>query len=208
MPPKGRDTVRLRQNMDTPESVDVAPSPPNGPSGAPRQIDGVTLAAMLAILIGWFFVDTLVVSVGSLRHGVRFFDISSAIANPMKIFFRVDGTFQRVMFGAVCLTCLLAPLLPHRRRSRWAWAAYLAPMALMLISAALLYSRTSGDFLASSADPNSLGSNVIRFANNLVHQGGALISRHISIGPGGYLAFAGSLILALRGARHFRRHAA
>jgi hypothetical protein len=194
--------------MDTPRSFDIAPSPPNGPSGAPRQIDGVTLAAMLAILIGWFFVDTLVVSVGSLQHGVRFFDLSSAIANPMKIFFRVDGSFQRVMFGAVCLACLLAPVLAHRRRARWAWAAYLAPLALMLISAALLYSRTSGEFLASSADPNSLRGNVIRFANNLVHGGGVLISRHISIGSGGYLAFAGSVVLALRGTRHFRRHAA
>jgi hypothetical protein len=194
--------------MDTPRSFDVAAPPPNGHSGAPQQIDGVTLAAMLAILIGWFFADTLVVSMGSLQHGVRFFDISSAIANPMKIFFRVDSAFQRVMFGATCLVCLLAPLLPHRRRSRWAWAAYLAPLTLMLISAALLYSRTSGEFLASSADPNSLGGNVIRFANNLVHQGGGLISRHISIGPGGYLAFAGSVVLALRGTRHFRRHAA
>ena len=196
MPPKGRDGVRLRQNMDTPQNMHT-----------PR-IDGVTLAAMLAILIGWFFVDTLVVSVGSLQHGVRFYDISSAIANPMKIFFRVDGSLQRVMFGALCLTCLLAPLLPHRRRSRWAWAAYMAPLALMLISAALLYSRTSGEFLASSGNPNSLGSNVIRFANNLGHQGGALISRHISIGPGGYLAFAGGVVLALRGVRHFQRHAA
>jgi hypothetical protein len=194
--------------MDTPRSFDAAPPPPNGLSGAPRQIDGVTLAAMLAILIGWFFIDTLVVSVGPLQHGVRFFDISSAIADPMKIFFRVDGSFERVMFGAVCLTCLLAPLLPHRRRSRWAWAAYLAPLALMSISAALLYSRTSGEFLASPVDPNSLASNVIRFANNVVHKGGGLISRHISIGAGGYLAFAGSVVLALRGAGHFRRHAA
>ena len=208
MQPKGCDGVRLRENMDTPRSVDALPPPANSLSGARRPIDGVTLAAMLAIFIGWFFVDTLVVSLGSLQHGVRFFDISSAIANPMQIFFRVDSSFQRVVFGTVCLACLLAPMLPHWRRSRWAWAAYLAPLALMSISAALLYSRTSGEFFSASADPNSMGSNVIRFANNLVHQGSGLISRRISIGAGGYLAFTGSLVLALRGTRHSQRHAA
>lgn len=183
--------------METPRSFDVAPSPAGSLSSAPP-LDGVTLMSMLAIFVGWFFIDTLVVSVGSVQHGVRFFDISSAIANPMQIFFRVGGSFQRVIFGAFCVACLLAPLLAHWRGSRWEWAAYMAPLALMLICAALLYSRTSGEFFSSSADPNSPGSNVIRFANHLARRGSGLISRHISFGVGGYLAFAGSLLLAFR----------
>lgn len=62
---------------------------------AARRIDGASQMAMLAIFVGWFFVDTLVASLGSLQHGVRFFDISSAIADPTRIFFAADASWRR-----------------------------------------------------------------------------------------------------------------
>ena len=174
---------------------------------AARQIDGASLAAMLAIFAGWFFADTLAVSLGSLQHGVRFFDISSAIADPSRIFFAVDASLQRGWFAFLCLLCLAAPIFPHYRISRLAWAAYLAPLALILICGVLLYSKTSGELFAAPSDARSLSSGVIRFANNLVHQGGGLVASHVSIGMGGYLAFAGSLALAALGMRRLLRHA-
>jgi hypothetical protein len=195
--------------MDTPQSLDLAPAPTafSKLSRAARQIDGVSLLALLAIFIGWFFVDTLAVTLGSLRHGVRFFDISAAIADPTRIFFGVDGSFQRFLFGIVCLLCLLAPLLAHWRAARWTWLSYLVPLALMVICGALLYSKTSGEFFAAPAGASTLGGSVIRFANSLVRQGTGLVSKHVSVGAGGYLAFAGSLVLAAQGIRHLRRHA-
>jgi hypothetical protein len=196
--------------MHTPRSPDVTPAltPLGNLSRAARPFDGVSLLAAWAIFIGWFFTDTLVVSLGSLQHGVRFFDISTAIVDPTRILFGVDGSFQRMVFSLVCFVCLLAPLLPHWRRYRLAWAAYLAPLALMVLSGALLYSKTSSESFSAPADIGSLGSNVIRFANGLVRQGSGLVSRHISIGLGGYLAFAGSLVLAVQGMRQLHRHAA
>jgi hypothetical protein len=195
--------------MDTPQSLDVAPAPtPFGRlTRAARQIDGLGLWALLAIFIGWFFVDTLAVTLGSLRHGVRFFDISAAIADPTRIFFGVDGSFQRILFGFICVLCLLAPLLPHWRATRWAWLGYLVPLALMVICGALLYSKTSGEFFSAPSDASTLGGSVIRFANSLVRQSTGMISKHVSVGAGGYLAFAGSLVLAAQGIRHLRRHA-
>jgi hypothetical protein len=197
------------QAMDTPRSLDAtaAPTPFEKLSRAVSQIDRVSLLALLAIFIGWFFVDTLAVTLGSLRHGVRFFDISAAVADPTRIFFGVDGSFQRILFGFVCLICLSAPLLPHWRAARWAWLAYLAPLVLMVICGALLYSRTSGEFFSAPADAGSLGGNVIRFANDLVRRSTGLVSRHVSVGVGGYLAFAGAMALAAQGMRHLRRHA-
>ena len=171
------------------------------------RIDAASLWAMLAIFVGWFVADTLAVSLGSLRHGVRFFDISSAIADPSRIFFAVDASVQRGSFALLCLLCLAAPIFPYYRRSRLAWAAYLAPLALMLICGALLYSKTSGEFFAAPPGTRSLGSSVIRFANGVVHQGGGLVASHVSIGMGGYLAFAGSLALAALGMRRLLRHA-
>jgi hypothetical protein len=165
--------------------------------------------AMLAIFVGWFFVDTLVASLGSLQHGVRFFDISSAIADPTRIFFPVDASWRRGLFVLLCLLCLLAPILPHWRTARWAWAwaAYLAPLALMGACGALLYSQTSSEFFATAQDAQSLTGGVIRIAHDLVHRGSGLVARHVSIGAGGYLAFAGSLALAVQGMRRLIRDA-
>jgi len=196
--------------MDAPRNLDVppAPTPFAKLAAAVREIDSASRFAILAIFIGWFFVDTLTVRLGSLKHGMRFFDISSAIADPTRIFFGVDGSLQRLLFGLVSIACLLAPLLPHWRRTRIAWLAYLAPLVLLVSCGALLYSKTSGEFFSAPAGAGALGGSVIRFANNLVQQGSGLVSRHVSIGAGGYLAFAGSLVLALQGMRQFHRHAA
>lgn len=210
MLPKGCDGARLWGNMHTPRSLDAPPAltPFGNFARAARQLGSVSLLAMLAIFIGWFFTDTLVVSLGSLQHGVRFFDISAAIADPSRIFFGVDGYFPRIFFGLICFVCLAAPLLPQWRSYRLAWVAYLAPLALMVLCGALLYSKTSSEYFYAPGNGGSLGSSVIRLANDLVRHGGGLVSRHISIGVGGYLAFAGSLVLAVQGLRQLRRHAA
>ena len=88
-----------------------------------------------------------------------------------------------------------------------AWAAYLAPLVLMAVCGALLYARASGDFIAASAAAESLGSSVVRFANGVLNLGSGLVSKHVSIGAGGYLALAGSLILGARGLQQYRHHA-
>jgi len=194
--------------MDTPRSLDATPTLIGQLSRAAARIDGLSLLALLALFIGWFFMDTLVASLGSLRHGLRFFDISAAIADPTRIFFGVDASLRRIFFGGACLACLLAPLVPHWRSHRLAWAAYLAPLALMIFCGALLYAKSSGDFFPAPSDAGSLGTSVMRFANDMVNRGSGLVSKHISVGVGGYLAFAGALVLAIQGTRHFRRHGA
>ena len=189
--------------MESPGSLPAAPAAPPIADilRAARRIDGASQMAMLAIFVGWFFVDTLVARLGPLQHGVRFFDISSAIADPTRIFFSVDASWRRGLFVLLCLLCLLAPILPHWRTARWAWAAYLAPLALMVACGALLYSQTSSEFFTTAQDAQSLTGSVIRIANGLVHRGSGLVARHVSIGAGGYLAFAGSLALAVQGMR-------
>ena len=192
--------------MESPRSLPAArtAAPVADILSAARRIDGASQMAILAIFVGWFFVDTLVASLGSLQHGVRFFDISSAIADPTRIFFAVDASWQRGLFVSLCLLCLLSPILPHWRTARWAWAAYLAPLALMVACGALLYSQTSSEFFSAPQNAQSLSGSVIHFANDLLHRGSGLVARHVSIGVGGYLAFAGSLVLAVQGMRRLQ----
>jgi hypothetical protein len=160
--------------------------------------------ALLCIILGWFMIDTLVVTLGSLQHGVRFFDMSAVIADPTRLFFGIQAPFHRVFFGLVCILCLGAPVLPHLRRERITWLGYLAPLILMLVCGALLYSRTSSEFFGTSSDASAVGGELLRFANKFARQNTSLVARHISIGVGGYLAFVASVVLALRGLRRYR----
>jgi hypothetical protein len=192
--------------MDAPGNLQTA-TPPTLIARLLKTASQIELASRIAIVcvfFGWFLVDTLVVSLSSLQHGVRFYDMSAVIADPSRMFFGLQGSLHRTLFIPLCIVCILAPLLPHFRMMRVLWLSYVAPLALMVICAVLLYWRTSGQFIAAPSYAGRAGGNLIQFANGLVHHGGDLVARHVSIGAGGYLALVASIVLALRGVRRFR----
>jgi hypothetical protein len=170
-----------------------------------RKLDTASLIPLFSIFLGWFFLNTLAVTLGSLQHGVRFFDLPAVIADPTRMFFAIERTARTYLFGALCLFCLLLPFAVALCRERWTWFAYCAPLALMLICGTWLYERSSGEFFAMPADAASVSGNLIRFANGLVHRGSGVVARHVTVGVGGYLAFAGSVLLAVMGVRGYRR---
>jgi hypothetical protein len=176
---------------------------------AVADLDVLSKAAIVCLFCAWFLIDTLAVSLGSLRHGVRFFDLAAVIGDPTRMFFGVNRSFQTVLFGAACLLCLLAPVLSHLRPQlrRGAWMGYAAPLGLMLVCGALLYAKSAGETFAAPSDSHAMTGNFIRFANGLVHQGGAVVAKHVAVGAGGYLALAAGLALAVQGIR-LSRHAA
>jgi hypothetical protein len=193
--------------MDAPGNLQAA-APPTLVARlltAAGQIDLASKVALVGVLFGWFLVDTLVVTLGSLQHGVRFFDISAVIADPSRMLFGLQGSWHRAFFIPLCVVCILAPLLAHVRRTRVLWLCYVAPLALIVICGVLLFWRTSGDFIVSPHNAGRVGGSLIQFANDLVHHGGDLVARHVAIGVGAYLALAGAIVLALRGVRGFRR---
>jgi hypothetical protein len=77
---------------------------------------------------------------------------------------------------------------------------------LIVLSGLLLYSRASGDFFATTADADSMSAHLIHFANDLARRSSTLVSRHVAIGAGGYLAFIGGVVLAVQGIRRFGSH--
>jgi hypothetical protein len=192
--------------MEAPGNLQTA-APPTLAATLLRAADQIELSTKIAIacvFFGWFLVNTLVVTLGSLQHGVRFFDMSAVIADPSRMFFGLPGSLHRMFFIPLCVLCLFAPLLPHVRPVRVLWLGYAAPLALMVTCGVLLFSRTSGEFIAAPSNVGRVGGNLIQFANDLVHRGGDLVARHVSIGFGGYLALAASIVLALQGLRRLR----
>jgi hypothetical protein len=156
--------------------------------------------AMACIVVGWFFTDTLVASLASLHRGIRFFYMPAVIADPTRMFFGVDYTMQSAFFSLLCLACVLAPVAAQLSTHRFARFGYFAPLALMALCAAILYSKTSGDFFTTPND-NGISSSVVHLANRLVARGSDLASRHVAIGAGGYLAAIASVVLAVQGIR-------
>ena len=168
-------------------------------------LDSSTKLALVCCFFGWFFMSTLGVSLGSLQHGVRFYDLAAVIGDPTRLFFGVDATFQRLVFGGLCFLCLLAPLSPHVVQWRTAWLAYLAPLGLMVLCAVLLYAKNSGEFFPTSSNSQLMSDNLMRLANRLVRRSSAVISHHVALGAGCYLALIGGLVLAIQGVTRFRQ---
>ena len=198
--------------MDKPQSIDLPNSSEQPQKGhvsrmisAAAEMQLSAKFALICVFFAWFFLDTLVVSVGSIKHGVRFFDAGAIIADPTRMFFSIDTTFGVILFTILCLACVLAPLAPHLWRTRVAWLGYLAPLVLMVACGLLLYSKTSGEILATPADANSLTGSVMSFANKILQRGSDLVSRHVAVGAGGYVAMLGSLVLAYFGSQRLFR---
>jgi hypothetical protein len=163
--------------------------------------------AIVCIVVGWFFTDTLVTSLASLHRGIRFFYLPAVIADPTRMFFGVDYSMQSALFSVVCLACALAPVAAHLSTHRFARFGYLAPLVLIALCGAMLYSKASGDFFSATSD-NGIGNSVVHLANRLVARGSDLASRHVTIGSGGYLAAIASLVLAVQGIRGYRKQKA
>jgi len=195
------------QNETSPGPVTTeAPSAPNPWLRAASRLEGLTWLALVCVVAGWFFLDTLVVTVGPWRRAVHFYELATVIANPTRLFLGIDRAQLPgiIAFTVLCLGVLSTPLAPFLSRLREAWLAYLTPLALMLICGAWLYARTSGDFFNTAADTGTLTSDVVRFANDLLHHATQPVARRVSIGAGSYVAIAACLFLAYHGVRRYR----
>ncbi len=163
------------------------------------QLGMFAMLSMLVVLIGWFFTETLVLTLGPVRHGLRFFEIASVIDNPASLFGVGDSSPLNLIFGALCLLCLLAPLLPQWTSKRGVWVAHWAPLILLLVAGGIVYYKASSALFPEPANADVITKDLMRLANDVIHRGGGLVVQRISIGPGGYLALLGSIALALHG---------
>jgi hypothetical protein len=167
-------------------------------------VDAPTWIALGAIFIGWFLLDTLRVEWGPLDRRVPFYDLAAVIASPTRLFTGIEGHrgLGSLLFAIVCIAALFAPLLPAISRTRWAAWGSVAPFAMMIGAALLLYAVTSQDVIPNNADStDTLANDVRHFANHLLSSASASVSRKVTFAPGGYLALVGAFFAAVRGLR-------
>jgi len=176
------------------------------PAAAAR-LGVLTWLAMSLTFAGWFLLDTLRVVWGPIDRRVPFYDLAAVVESPVRLFTGIDGHrgFTTILFIVLCCLTLLTPFLPHLWRNRFAWLTWLAPLALMLVAAYLLHSRTSDEITPGPMGlADTIANDVRHIAKHVFHSARESVARKVTFASGGYLAAIGALYLAARGVYGFR----
>lgn len=171
-----------------------------------RRVDRQTWIALVCLAVGWFFLATLVTTVGPVKQKYHFFDMLTVILNPAWLLYGMGSShpLESVAFGVLALVVLVLPLAPFIVEKRSAWLLSVAPLALMLLSGYTLYKRTAGPYFAATERAGSWAHALVNFGNSVAEGMGNAVARHISVGLGAYLALAAAIFIAVKGLRAFR----
>jgi hypothetical protein len=166
-----------------------------------RAIDVTIWLAMGCVIVGWFGMSTLVASFGPVQHNAHFYDLAAVMLNPRRLVFGWDSSpsVGTLAFALVSLLIVVLPLLPRLGIRTARWLLLCAPALLMLLCSIVLYIKASSTHIGAPDSMGKVGQYLAMAANGAMDWTGDVVSRHISLGAGAYLSFAGSLWLALRG---------
>jgi hypothetical protein len=177
----------------------------DGAGSPPRVADWRALAAMAAVFAGWFLLNTVSMTFGSVRQDFRFYDLAAIIEQPARLLTGIDRAqvHAAIPFGLLCLVTLAATLAPRFSRRPLARAAGCAPLVLMLACGAILYYETSRDSFAAATGASDVANAFASLANALARRTGAAVAKHIDVGAGAgaWVAALGALYLAAAAVR-------
>jgi hypothetical protein len=165
-----------------------------------HKIDGTTWAALICVAIGWFWMNTLVATFGPIQHVAHFYDLAAILKDPIRLLTGVGDarSLGTAVFSIVCLMVLAAPLLPRLGYPHMPRLLGAAPLLLMLLCSTVLYVKSSSAHIEADS-MGRIGGYLARWANGASAWTGDVVARHISVGPGGYLSFIASGVLAAKG---------
>jgi hypothetical protein len=173
------------------------------PFDEPRVLpEWLNLAAVGLVFIGWFLLDTLTTSIGSLGLEFHFFDMAAIIDQPARLFTGTGSAgFLTIGFGVLSLAVLASTLAPYASGGRLARLARLAPLLLMLLVGGILYHETSQDTFKAALNASDVTNALVNLANVMARHSVGYATRHIGIGAGAWVASVGALFLAYTGLR-------
>ncbi len=188
--------------------------PPRGADPANRDVDRVRgvslkwpgLIAVAAVFAGWFLLDFVVLNIGRLHQHFPFYDIPGIIARPLRLLFGMDDAAlaTTIPFGVLCLAVLGVALLPQLSSRRFARFGACAPLALMVVGAAILWYQAAHVTFPPSDDAGDVANAFVNLANALTKPARTIVSKHLTLGAGAWLSGIGALYLAYHGLRRPR----
>lgn len=161
-----------------------------------------TLIAMTALLVGWFFLNTVWVQM-SQQYGVgmSFWKILGVINTPGGLMTGLGGADGSAgLYGFFCLVALAAPLAAYFWNDRRAHLGGLLPLLFMVLVGWMIYKGVSDGMRHAQGVAGMLGSaETGRMMENMGSEMLSAALRSISMGAGVYVAVLASLFLAARG---------
>lgn len=161
-----------------------------------------TLIAMTALLVGWFFLNSVWVQM-SQQYGVgmSFWKILGVINTPGGLMTGLgvaDGSAG--LYGFFCLVAFAAPLAAYFWNDRRAHLGGLLPLLFMVLVGWMIYKGVSDGMKHAQGVAGMLGSaEAGRMMENMGSEMLSAALRSISMGAGVYVAVLASLFLAARG---------
>ncbi|WP_332875675.1 hypothetical protein [Massilia sp. S19_KUP03_FR1] len=165
-----------------------------------------TLAAMAALVVGWFVLNTVWIQVSSgYGVGMSFWAILGVVNSPNGTMAALNGGGgSSGLYGFLCIVALLAPLTPQVWSDRRAHLGGLLPLAFMLLVAYMVYHGVSDGMQQARGLAGGLGdASTRRMVDEMGQEMLRAALQAISIGAGAYLALLASLYLAAKGVIKF-----
>jgi hypothetical protein len=183
---------------------------PTGAPGAPapqRRPDWPLLIAIAGLVLGWFVLDAVAIRVGHFITSARFYELAALIAHPARLVTGVkdDDLPLTLPFGALCIAAIAAVLWARRSTAPHARVGFFAPLALMVACAAILYDQAAKDTFVAGPDAGEVGQALANLGNAIVRRTGAVLTEHIAVGAGAWVAAIAAAYLAYAGVRGPRR---
>lgn len=161
-----------------------------------------TLAALAALFVGWFVLNTVAIQV-SAQYGVglSFWKLLGVLNSPSGLLDGLNGAGgSSGIYGFLCIVALIAPLAPYVWKDKRAHLGGVLPLAFMLLVALMIYLGISdGMKQAQGAAGMFGGAQAAQMAESMSSMMLREAMRAISVGLGGYLSLLASLYLAGRG---------
>lgn len=168
-----------------------------------QRIGYPTLGALVALIVGWFFLPAVSLNLGFMGNNSVTFYQGLKLLNSGGI--AALGGGSAGIYGLLVFVSLVAVLLPQFWSDRRAGFGMAAPLALMLVLGIVGWFKASSQFSGGAeAAANFGGEEFQQMARAAAEQAAAEMRKAISIGLGTYLSVAAAAFLAWQGWRKTR----
>lgn len=158
-------------------------------SGLAAKFGVATIVAMALLVVGWFFLNTVSVTIVGFKAGMTFWQILSVLNSPMGGMAAISvGSSSTGVYGFLAVLALVGPLVHYFWKHPRAHLAGLLPLLFMAFVCIMIYVGIM-DSIAGSGLGGKEAANVAAEVAKTALEG-------IRIGVGGYISVAVSLYFA------------
>lgn len=158
-------------------------------SGLASKFGVATIVAMALLVVGWFFLNTISVTIVGFRAGMTFWQILSVVNSPLTGMAALSGGSSSTgVYGLLAVVALLGPLVRYFWNDRRAHLAGFLPLLFMAFVCIMTYVEIMDSATAVRLGGQEAEKMTAEIANSTLEA--------IRIGIGGYLSVAVSLYFA------------